>query len=297
MKRSPKCSEDRWIERWLAAFRRQEKSGLRLTFGHDCAVLRARSPRHDLVFKTDAVVEGVHFPSSAPPALVGRKALARPLSDLATAGARPRAALITVGCSGPAQARRLQKSYDGIARLASRYKIQVVGGETVRTRQLFISVTLLGEVSPGHAPGRAGGKPGHVLFVTGRLGGSWPRRHLTFEPRLAEGQWLVRQRKVSAIMDLSDGLGADLPRMARASRVGFQIDPDKLPLAPRATPHTAFTRGEDYELLFAVPPSQVASLRKKWPFPTLLSEIGMLLPRSHGYRTGGLPLQGYDHLG
>lgn len=297
MKRSTKNTEDHWIERWLTAFRRQEKSGLRMTFGHDCAILRARSPRHDLVLKTDAVVEGVHFRSSTPPALLGRKALARPLSDLAAAGARPRAALITVGCPGPAQARRLQQSYRGISRLASRCKIQVVGGETVRARQLFLSVTLLGDVRPGHCPGRAGGKAGHVLFVTGKLGGSWPRRHLTFEPRLAEGQWLVRQRQVSAMMDLSDGLGADLPRLARASRVGFLIDPKKLPLAPRATPRKAFTQGEDYELLFSVAPSQVASLRKRWPFPTLLTEIGVLLPKSRGYQTGGLPLKGYDHLG
>ena len=98
------------------------------------------------------------------------------------------------------------------------------------------------------------------------------------------------------MLDLSDGLGADLPRMARASRVGFQVDPKKLPLAPGATPRMALTQGEDYELLFSVPPRQVALLRKQWPFSTPLTEIGRLLPKSRGFHAGGLPLQGYDHF-
>ena len=289
-------SEDDWIRRWTAPFLRRKAKGIRYALGHDCAVLCSPSKRNDLVFKTDAIVEGVHFTTSASPILIGRKALARPLSDLAAAGAVPKAALVTVGCRDSNQARRLQKAYRGLAALAKTFNLHVVGGETVRTRQLFLSVSLLGEVSPRRSPGRSGGKPGHHLFVTGKLGGSWPRRHLTFDPRLAEGQWLVRHRFASAMLDLSDGLGADLPRLARASRVGFQIDPQKLPLAPKATPRSAFTQGEDYELLFSVSPRHVALLRKRWPFSTPLTEIGRLLPESRGFHTGGLPLHGYDHF-
>lgn len=288
--------EDRWIEKWTAPFQRQSKSGLRYALGHDCAVLCAGSPKKDLVLKTDAVVEGVHFTSSTPPGLVGRKALARPLSDLAAAGAQPKAALITVGCPGAAHAQRLAQAYRSLALWASKFQLQLVGGETVRTRQLFLSVTILGEVPRGCSPGRAGGRPGDRLFVTGTLGGSWPRRHLTFVPRLSEGQWLVRQQLVSAMLDLSDGLGADLPRLARASRVGFHLDPNQLPLASKASPRLAFTQGEDYELLFAVPSRQVARLKKKWPFSTRLTEIGCLLPSSRGFHSGGLPLHGYDHF-
>ena len=288
--------EDQWIRRWTRPFLHLKTRGIRYAFGHDCAVLRSPSKRHDLVFKTDAVVEGVHFTSSTPPAWVGRKALARPLSDLAAAGAIPKAALVTVGCRDSAQARRLQGAYRGLAAMAKKFDLHVLGGETVRTQQLFLSVSLLGEVSPGRSPGRSGGKPGHHLFVTGKLGGSWPRRHLTFDPRLAEGQWLVRHRFASAMLDLSDGLGADLPRLARASRVGFQIEPQKIPLAPKATPLLAFTQGEDYELLFSVPPRHVALLRKKWPFSTPITEIGRLLPESRGFHTAGLPLRGYDHF-
>ena len=288
--------EDRWIERWTAPFLRRRSRGVRYGLGHDCAVLCALSSQSDLVLKTDTVVEGVHFTASTSPVLIGRKALARPLSDLAAAGAIPKAALVTVGCSGPAQAQRLIKAYRGLARLADKFKLAVVGGETVRTRQFFLSVALLGAVPQGSSPGRSGGKPGDHLFVTGKLGASWPRRHLTFDPRLAEGQWLACHRFASAMLDLSDGLGADLPRMARASQVGFQIDPKKLPLAPHSTPHIAFTQGEDYELLFSVRPRQVALLRKKWPFPTPITEIGHLLPKGQGFHTGGLPLRGYDHF-
>ena len=97
-------------------------------------------------------------------------------------------------------------------------------------------------------------------------------------------------------MDLSDGLGADLPRLARMSRVGIRLSPEKLPLASGATLRQAVTRGEDYELLFAVPPSKVARLLKTWRFPTRLTEIGVCLPPRSGFHTGGLSLQGYDHL-
>ena len=289
-------SEDRWIARWTKPFLRRKTTGIRYSIGHDCAVLHALSSQTDLVLKTDTVVEGVHFTASTSPVLIGRKALARPLSDLAAAGAVPKAALITVGCHGLTQALRLEKAYQGLARLAEKFNLHVVGGETVRTRQLFLSVSLMGAVARGRSPGRSGGKPGDHLFVTGKLGGSWPRRHLTFDPRLAEGQWLVRHRFASAMVDLSDGLGADLPRMARASHVGFQIEPEKLPLAPKATHRSAFTQGEDYELLFSVPPRQVALLQKKWPFSTRITEIGRLLPKGRGFHTGGLPLRGYDHF-
>ena len=288
--------EDQWIGRWMAPLLLQKTKSQRLAFGHDCAVLSPLSRKNDLVLKTDSVVEGIHFSSSTPAELAGRKALARPLSDLAAAGAVPKAALITVGCPGPSHARRVQNAYRGLSRLASQFHLHVVGGETVRTRQLLISVTLLGEVARGITPGRSGAKPGDRLFVTGKLGGSWPRRHLTFTPRLKEGQWLARKRMATAMMDLSDGLGADLPRMARASGVGFQIEPDKLPLAPKSSIRSAFTSGEDYELLLAVSPRQVARLKKKWPFTTPLTEIGFLLPYAMGFRTGGLPLRGYDHF-
>ena len=288
--------EDLWIERWTRVLRPSRLAGLRHGLGHDCAVLSSPPKNLDLVLKTDAVVEGVHFLKSTPAALVGRKALARALSDLAAAGATPRAALVTAGCPDKKSAVRLQSIYHGLAQAARRWRVAVVGGETVRTRQLLLSVSLLGTVPRGSSPHRGGARPGHLLFVTGKLGGSWPRRHLTFFPRLKEGQWLAQKKIPSAMMDLSDGLGADLPRLARMSRVGFRIDPKKLPLHRGVTARQAIFLGEDYELLLAVPKNKAAELRKAWPFPTRLTEIGVCLPLRSGFHTGGLPLQGYDHL-
>lgn len=288
--------EDFWIGRWTRALRSSRPAGLRHGPGHDCAVLSSPGRNLDLVLKTDAMVEGVHFLRSTPALLVGRKALARVLSDLAAAGATPRAALVTAGCPDKKSAVRLQSIYRGLAQAARRWRVGIVGGETVRTRQLLLSVSLLGTAPRGRSPNRGGARPGHLLFVTGTLGGSWPRRHLTFTPRLKEGHWLARKKIPSAMMDLSDGLGADLPRLARMSRVGFAIDPKKLPLSPGASHRQALSLGEDYELLLAVPPAKVGQLRRAWPFSTRLTQIGVCLPPRSGFHTGGLDLQGYDHL-
>ncbi len=291
-----RSSEDYWIQRWTRAFRSPRTPGLRHGLGHDCAVLAPLPRGADLVLKTDAVVEGIHFLRTTPASLVGRKALARALSDLAAAGATPRAALLTAGCPDKKSAARLESIYRGLASAARRWGVTVVGGETVRTRQLLLSVSILGHVPRGLSPHRGGARPGHRLFVTGHLGGSWPHRHLTFAPRLPEGQWLARKKIPSAMMDLSDGLGADLPRLARMSRIGFELNPQKLPLATGATVRQALGRGEDYELLFTVPATQVAALRKSWPFSTRLTEIGICLPARSGFHAGELPLEGYDHL-
>ena len=296
MKKLPLSPEDLWVRNWIAALGRQPSTGIRHALGHDCAVLSSFRRNLDLVLKTDAVVEGVHFSRSTPAPLIGRKALARGLSDLAAAGATPRAALITIGCPNPRSAARILQAYRGISRLAKKLHLPIVGGETVRTRQLLLSISLLGTVPKKTSPSRSGAKPGDTLFVTGKLGGSWPRRHLTFTPRLPEGHWLARNKFPSAMLDLSDGLGADLPRLARASRIGFTIHPDQLPLSAHATPRHAFTRGEDYELLFSVPKKRISALLRQWPFSTPLTPIGSCLTPRQGYHTGGLPLRGYDHL-
>ena len=296
MKKLPLSSEDLWVHHWIAALGRQPSAGIRHSLGHDCAVLSSFPKNLDLVLKTDAVVEGVHFTRSTPAPLAGRKALARGLSDFAAAGATPRAALITIGCPNPRSARRIRQAYQGLSRLAKKFHLPIVGGETVRTRQLLLSISLLGTVPQKTSPSRSGAKPGDILFVTGKLGGSWPHHHLSFTPRLAEGQWLVRHKFPSAMLDLSDGLGADLPRLARSSRIGFTIHPNQIPLSPRATPRLAFTQGEDYELLFSVPKNRISALLRQWPFSTPLTPIGTCLTQTQGYHTGGLPLRGYDHL-
>jgi thiamine-monophosphate kinase len=263
--------------------------------GDDCAVLRGEGKNHFLIFKTDAVVEGVHFTPKERPELIGRKALARALSDLAAMGASPVAAVITLGVPKDEEVRRLSGIYRGIELIAKKYRVNLVGGETVRTKQLFLNVALLGECR-GYPPVlRSGARAGDFLFVTGRLGATRARHHLVFEPRLAEGQWLARHKLASALMDLSDGIGADLPRLARASGVFFQLDFAAIPRARGATLREAINDGEDYELLFTVRPSHTKTLRKKWPFATPLHCIGVMGSRDVESREPFFA-HGFDHF-
>jgi thiamine-monophosphate kinase len=145
---------------------------------------------------------------------------------------------------------------------------------------------------------RRGGKNGDDLFVTGHLGASLRGKHLRFVPRIEESRWLTQNFRVHAMMDLSDGLGVDLPRMTKASKVGFQIDKKKLPLARGVKIDNAISDGEDYELLFAISPRDRTRLQRAWRkrFPKLvLTRIGCLTQRLNNSTSQLLP-GGYVHF-
>jgi thiamine-monophosphate kinase len=257
--------------------------------GDDCAVLRGEGKNRYLLFKTDAVVESVHFRPREKPELIGRKALARALSDLAAMGAKPLAAVITLGVAKHESVRRLKGIYTGLGKIAKKYGVNLVGGETTRAKDLFLNVALLGECR-GHAPVlRSGAMAGDLIAVTGRLGGTQAGKHLLFEPRLAEGEWLARK------MDLSDGLGADLPRLAKASSVSFHLAANCIPRAHGVDLQAAINDGEDYELLFTMHPARAEKLKKEWPFATPVHFIGVVGRR--GARSG-FPkgTYGFDHF-
>jgi thiamine-monophosphate kinase len=264
--------------------------------GDDCAVLKGKTKKHFLLFKTDAVVEEVHFSPEERPELIGRKALNRALSDLAAMGAVPLAATITLGISKDESVRRLQGVYRGLELTAKKHGVNLVGGETTRARQFFLSIALLGECNGYRPILRSGARAGDLIFVTGRLGATQARRHLVFEPRLAEGQWLARHKLATALMDLSDGLGADLPRMAKASGVGFQLDFATIPRSRGATIEHALNDGEDYELLFTIKPSYAKTLKKKWPFATPLHCIGVMRPCGANAQQARMTAHGFDHF-
>ena len=140
--------------------------------GDDCAVLRGEGKNHFLIFKTDAVVEGVHFKPSEKPELIGRKALARALSDLAAMGAVPLAAVVTLGLPKDESVARLRKIYAGMERIARKHAVNLVGGETTRAKQLFLNVALLGECRGYQPVLRSTARVGDAIFVTGKLGGT-----------------------------------------------------------------------------------------------------------------------------
>jgi thiamine-monophosphate kinase len=233
--------------------------------GDDCAVVESPGRKTSLVLKTDCVVEKIHFAPAADPILIGWKAMMRPLSDFAAISAVPQFALVTLVVPAARSTPWVKKLYRGLRRAAARFDVGIVGGETSATRgPAVISVSITGFVEKGRWISRAGGKRGDDLFVTGRLGGSLRGKHLKFVPRINESRWLTKNFRVHAMMDLSDGLGADLPRLAEASKIGFKIDREKLPLAPGAKIDNAISDGEDYELLFAISRRDRERLERAW---------------------------------
>lgn len=261
--------------------------------GDDCAVLDLDVPGSWLLLKTDTVVEGIHFLKDADTERVGHKALGRCLSDIAAMAGTPVAALITLGLPEDFVPARIKLLYTGIDALASRYDVAVVGGETVRcAKQLFVSVSVLGKVDPAKCIKRSGALPGDAIFVTGELGGSINGKHLDFEPRLTEAQWLTANFRIHSMIDLSDGLAGDLRHLLRPDNLGAELIDDAIPISaaaraaarsnPNARPplQAALTDGEDFELLFTLAPEDAVALSDSWKkrFPKLpLHIIGRII--------------------
>jgi len=285
--------------------------------GDDCAVLDLGLPGRALLFKTDAVVEGIHFLPGTAPEKIGHKALARCLSDIAAMAGTPTHAVVTLALPKPFEAGFVEKIYDGLNQLARRHEVAIVGGETTTNpERLLISITLLGTVPKDGAVLRSGAQPGDAIFVTGDLGGSLAGRHLEFEPRLAEARWLAAHFALHAMMDLSDGLAGDLRHLLNASRVGAELLARAIPVSRAARLRAkagvsnkppllaALTDGEDFELLFTLPGPRAVALLDAWKkqFPgtrlscvgKILAEPGLRMRAKDGVRE--LTAHGYTHF-
>lgn len=281
--------EDALIQRLVKGFSRE---GLLVGPGDDCAVVDpGRGPLR--LLKTDAIVENVHFLPDAVPTQVGWKAAARVLSDFAAMGGKPEHLLVTVALPGTTTVVWAEGLYRGIRRCLEMHGGILAGGETTGVPEgapAMISVAGEGSVARGKWVSRSGGKPGDVIAVTGRLGGSIAGKHLRFTPRLEEGQWLAAHG-ASAMMDLSDGLAKDLPRMAKASGCGFAIDESAVPRTRGCEVVEALGDGEDYELLVAVPRRRWSKLVESWSSSMApLTAIGELT------EDGGQLEGGWDHF-
>ncbi|MEQ9409081.1 MAG: thiamine-phosphate kinase [Fuerstiella sp.] len=283
---------------------------VRVGIGDDGAVLTGDG--RDQVVVTDMLLDGVHFDlQDTAPELVGRKAVAVNLSDLAAMACWPTAAFLSIAVS-PAirqQERFLPRLYDGIAELADRYRFTVAGGDTNAWQGPFvINVCLTGFPVTSRPILRSGAKPGDQLCVTGPLGGSLRRgRHLSFEPRLETARWLVENTNVHAMMDISDGLSLDLHRLTEASGCGATIDADLIPQHSdigssegSAALQSALSDGEDFELLLALSESSLKEARQRpdcprlWQIGRIDANVGCRL-RSGTDVTDLLPL-GWQHL-
>ena len=267
--------------------------------GDDCAVID-HDPRSATLqlLKTDALVEHIHFLPDTPARAVGWKAAARVVSDFAAMGGRPEHFLITLALSPETAVAWAEDLYRGIGDCLEKCGGTLAGGETSRVppgSAAVISIAATGSVRREQLVLRSTAHPGEAILVTGSLGGSLHGKHLDFTPRLKEAAWLVSAYKPTAMMDISDGLAKDLPRMAAASGCGFHLDPSALPLTPGSTPAQALGDGEDFEILLAIESARVPGLLAAWRavFPDLpLTRIGEFVEMSAGESLSG----GWDHF-
>ncbi|HDP89262.1 MAG TPA: thiamine-phosphate kinase [Thioalkalivibrio sp.] len=319
------ASEFDLIERFFRPL--GEGPGVTLGIGDDTAILDM-SPGCQLLATVDTLVAGVHFPDTATPADIGYKSLVVNLSDIAAMGGTPRWATLALTLPAPDDA-WLSAFAEGLAGACRRFGVSLVGGDTTRG-PLTITIQLLGEVSRGMAVRRDGAHPGDALYVTGTLGDAGlglaceqgrlqvseaasdfcrERLHRP-QPRLAVGQAL--QGVATAAIDISDGLLADLGHILEKSGLGAEVRLDALPLSASLSDamaagcadwHLPLAAGDDYELLFAVPPGREAGIAR------IADETGCAITRI-GHLTGeagtrvldaaGRPWaytrNGYDHF-
>ena len=300
--------------------------------GDDGAVVRPGPANEYWVITTDALLEGIDFRREwTTPYRLGRKSIAVNLSDLAAMGARPRFFTVSLALPAGISRRWILEFYKGMTAPEHSRGAQLIGGDLSSSESgILISVTAVGESQNRKILYRSGGRAGDLLYVTGILGRSAAglqllrsggaksrshpkqqalRAHLMPEPRCETGLWLAQSGLVRCMMDLSDGLSVDLPRLCKASGVGAEIRPADLPIFPESSSwdcdpvKLALHGGEDFELVFSVPKSKSRLLEKTYPskFPEI-TNIGRLtgsIQRIWMLELGKkrrLPEQGYDHF-
>lgn len=295
-----------WIRR-----RTPENPRIQLGIGDDCAAIKLLS--NECLLTVDQVVEGIHFDlASASPEQIGRKAIARALSDIAAMAALPAAAAASMLLPEKRGMDSAKRIYSGMRTLADEFDAPITGGDvSVGGERLVISVTVIGEPRGERLLTRAGAKPNDIIFVTGDLGGSSAGKHLTFTPRIREAREIVRTLKPTAMIDISDGLAADLGHILKESGVGAIIESEAIPIsragyktaaASNSAPlENALYDGEDYELLFCVSEEIAQQAPAALSNGIRLNQIGAItreknfyLKTGHSERT--LKTQGWKHI-
>jgi thiamine-monophosphate kinase len=287
--------------------------------GDDCAVLRV-PPGHELLVTTDFTIEKVHFRRDwHRPDVVGRRCLARGLSDIAAMGGQPRAAFLSLALASDVPQKWVDRFFTGLLGLADEFKVPLAGGDTAESPGgIQADIVVVGSVPRGKAVLRSGARPGDQIYVTGELGGSAAaiaqlsagrsigreaRAHFRPKPRLAAGEWLRRRGLPSAMIDVSDGLSTDLEHLCQESHVGAEIEEEAIPRARvgqwkgKVALELALHGGEDYELLFTSSqnvPARIAGVQV-----TRIGQItkasGMRLLDTEG-RAQKLATGGWEHF-
>lgn len=315
-----------------------KNSRVLLGIGDDAALFKL-SPGKICAATTDTMVEGVHFDLSYTSFFdLGYKAMAANLSDIAAMGGTPLLALVTLALPGKVGIRDIDRLYAGMQALARKHGAVIAGGDIVKSRDLSVSLTLLGECDPKNLGLRSGARLGDAVLVTGDLGGSQAgldllkstlrlcsgqeiknnkselvRKHLRPEPRVAEAKLLVSRFKLHGMIDISDGLASELHHLSKASKAGIVIDQGALPVTEQAIvigkmlgrdpQRYCLYGGEEYELLFTLPPREAikarALIQKQGTACTIIGQVvkgGQVSIIAQNGKREKLTNQGYTHF-
>jgi thiamine-monophosphate kinase len=261
--------------------------GLVVGIGDDAAAVASLGNKVFL-YTADMLVESVHFKKNEDFRLVGHKAIAVSVSDIAAMGGVPRYALVSVGLPKKRPEHIARNLVAGIKKCAGAYGVCVIGGDMVRSSIVVVDVFMIGEAARDRVVRRSGARDGDHIFVTGSLGGSGKGRHLSFEPRLEASRFLVKYLNLTSMIDLSDGIAMDSNRVAEASRVGMMIFENKIPMSPGVKgTRQALYDGEDFELLFTVAPHdaiKLCEMARKKKTPCRVTHIGKMTKLFRGVR-------------
>jgi thiamine-monophosphate kinase len=279
--------------------------------GDDTAAFRP-TPGRSLLVTTDMLLEGSCFLlEQAGPRRVGRKAMAVNLSDIAAMAGVPTAAVVSVGLPRKDGRALAEKLYDGLREMADTFQVPIVGGDTNSwDGQLVISVTVIGEATEKGPVRRSGAKPGDWILTTGPLGGSILGKHLDFTPRVREALALRGEADLHALIDISDGLAADLHHICEESSCGAVLQAESIPIAQAARQlsasdgkpvleHALFD-GEDFELVVTLAAENGRKLIERQPIPGIeLVKIGEIVASGYWIEEKGvrreLEPKGYAH--
>lgn len=303
---------ERELIRWIGKRLSFDANKVPVGPGDDMALVNV--PSRGLLVAVDTIAQGVDFTlASATPEQIGRKALAINLSDVAAMGAVPSWCVASVCLTEGLGATFAKRLSNGLVDASKKYGCPLVGGDITGWRESLVVTVAIGAVPAGRrAITRSGARPGDLVLVTGELGGSILGKHLVFEPRLPEAAWLARHCPPAAMIDISDGLGVDAAHIAEESGVNLRIDAAAVPVSraamrmsrrrPAAALKHAVSDGEDFELLFTMPPRLAWRIAKKWPFGTRVHVIGEVR-RGRGVtlvypdgKKARIDSEGYEHL-
>jgi thiamine-monophosphate kinase len=277
--------------------------------GDDTAVVCLATDRRYLV-TTDMLLDGSCFVlAEAGPRRVGRKAMAVNLSDIAAMAGQPVAAVVSVGLPRHHGLELAHELDTGLREMADAFNVAIVGGDTNSWNgPLVISVTLLGEPTGRGPVLRSGARPGDWLVTTGSFGGSILGKHLDFTPRVREAVSLHGLTELHAMIDVSDGLAADVHHLCEESHCGAVLWAERIPINPaalqmhdgRSALEHALGDGEDFELVFATTPAEAERLMATQPIPGVrLTAIGECVESGLWLKENGallaLPPMGYVH--